>query len=290
MSDATWVWFQRLVWASLPFTAGPVFADALAAATDAVRATATVGLWAFWGVGLVATLVPHPITLTITRIIHPAALAAVMVAAIESGATGAAVLALVVTALATIIALAPAVGAEYVNGSSYGDERRLPLRLPAPLLFGPLPAAWLVTVAAMTVGPLLLADRRWILGALFLVILTPLAWFAVRSLHTLSRRWVVFVPAGLVLHDRTALAEPVLFRRNHIDALGPAYADTEAHDLTVASIGAALELRLDRANEIAPRPRGGATPEVVEVSAVLFAPTRLTPVLAEAKKRRIRLG
>ena len=105
----------------------------------------------------------------------------------------------------------PTTGDVLLNGSSYGHERRLPLRVPGPVLLGPLVLAWAAIVAPLVAGPLLLAARAWIAGAAVLVLGLPLAAVGVRSLHGLARRWLVLVPAGLVLHDHQALVEPVLF-------------------------------------------------------------------------------
>ena len=79
-----------------------------------------------------------------------------------------------------IAVLSAFTGAVFVNGSAYGDERRLPLRPPAALLLGPLELAWAVCVIGTVAGPLLLAAGSWIVGALALVVGWPAAWFAAR--------------------------------------------------------------------------------------------------------------
>ena len=129
-------------------------------------------------------------------------------------------------------------------GSSYGDERRMPLRVPGPLLAGPLVLVWAVAVAGVAAGPLLLAARQWVAGAAAMAAGLPAAGVAVRSMHTLARRWLVFVPNGLVVHDPLVLVEPVLLRRADVRSLGPAPADTAALDLTRGALGLALEVRL----------------------------------------------
>ena len=48
------------------------------------------------------------------------------------------------------------VGSDFVNGSSYGDERRVALRPPTALLVGPIEAVW-----AGTAVPLPVAVVRW---------------------------------------------------------------------------------------------------------------------------------
>ena len=108
-------------------------------------------------------------------------------------------------ALALVAAFSPLTGDVFIDGSSYGDERRFALRVPTALVFGPVPLAGIGAVAAPIAGPLLLAAEQWLAGALVLAIGVPVAVVSVRALHGLARRWVVLVPAGLVLHDPHAL-------------------------------------------------------------------------------------
>ena len=63
--------------------------------------------------------------------------------------------------------------------------------------------------------------------ALALAVGAPLAWLLAKSLHNLSRRWAVFVPVGMVLHDPITLLDPVLFQRSTVARVGPAAAGTE---------------------------------------------------------------
>ena len=277
-------WALRAAWATLPFAAGPAWADALDGARPALRTTASAGLWAAWAVGLLATLAARPAGLTAVRIAAPAGLAAALAAAAGGHASA---LGLTATTAATALAFAPEVGRVFVNGASYGDEARHLLRAPGPLLLGPLQLAWAVTVTGVAAGPLLLADRQWAAGVVAVAAGAPAATLAARSLHTLCNRWVVFVPAGVVLHDHLALTDPFLFRRGTLTRIGPAPADTAALDLTQRSPGLALELRL--AAEVplpvaVPRSR---QPVATPAQALLFTPTRPGAVLAEARRRRL---
>lgn len=287
--DRTLVWVLRLAWASLPLAAGPTLADALDPAGGSFRTAASIGLWTLWGATLLATLVPHPITLVVHRVVAPAAVAAVAWATAETEVSGPAVAGLSVAVLASAAALAPHTGSVFVDGSSYGDERRFPMRPPAALLLGPIPLAWAVTVAGTAGGPLVLADRRWIAGAVVSAVGLPAAALAVRSLHALARRWVVFVPAGLVLHDALTLADPQLFRRGDVDRLAPALEGTSAHDLSQGASGLLLELRLSAETKLAVRAgrRSDLQGEPTPVRALLVAPSQPGRVLAEAARRRI---
>ena len=116
----------------------------------------------------------------------------------------------------------------------------------------------------------------------------PLAGMGVRSLHSLARRWLVLVPAGLVLHDHQALVEPVLFPRRTIRRLHPATVDeaADAVDATQGAFGLALALDLAEPVVVSPRRPDGAV-EAEAASRVLFTPTRPGVVLREAAARRI---
>ncbi len=119
------------------------------------------------------------------------------------------------------------------------------------------------------------------------LVAVPVAGVLWRSLHGLSRRWVVFVPAGLVLHDPMTLVDPVLFRRQVVDVLRPAPADSDALDLTQRAPGLALELVLkEEAHLVLLRP-GRRTADTVTASRLLFTPTRPGAALQEARTRRV---
>jgi hypothetical protein len=277
-------WILRAWWLAMPFTAGPAFADALNGAAAPVRTLASVGLWTGWAVGLSATLVAHPVALTALRVVAPAAVVAAVIAAV--GSEGSA-LAVAWTAVAAALALAPDTGTLCVNGPAYPNERRFPLRAPGPLLLGPLELAWAGVVAGTVAGPLLLADRHWLLGSLVTAVGLPLAWLLVRSLHQLSKRWVVFVPAGLVLVDPIGLMDSVLIRRQELRRLGPAPAASPALDLTQGALGLALEADLSEEVDVVLARPGRRQGEATKAAAILFTPTLPGAVLEEAEGRRL---
>lgn len=277
-------WAVRVTWAVLPFTAGTALAGALDGRSRPVQVVASAGLWAVWGVVLVATLVPHPLSLTVVRVATPGAAVAAVTAALAGHGTPVAVS---TAALAMAVAFLPETGTLFVNGPAYPNERRFLLRAPAPLLLGVLAVVWALAVTPPVAGPLLLASRRWVAGALVLVLGMPVTVVLARAMHGLSRRWVVFVPAGIVVHDPIALADPVLFRRKLIAALGPAPADTRALDLTQAAPGLALELALTEEVPLLRSRPGRRLGEPASPARVLFTPTRPGAVLREAGERRL---
>jgi len=282
----------RAAWVVLPFTAGPLLAAAVSDRSRAVEVVASILLWGAWVVVLTASLVPRTVSLTVVRVGALAAPAgAVWAATVDAPddlGTITTALAVVTASLAAAAAFSPLTGDGFVNGSSYGPERRFALRVPPVLLFGPVPLAWAVTVAGVAAGPLLLAARQWALGGVVVVVGAGVAVVGARALHGLAHRWVVFVPAGVVLHDPFGLPEPVLFSRRMVRRLGAARAGTAvgAHDLTQRAPGLALELEL---TDVLPVGVRTARREVstVDVDRVLFTPTRPGAVVAEAAQRRL---
>lgn len=286
-------WPARLTWLAMPFLAGPGLADALDPRSFAVRTVASVALWAGWAVGVVAVLVPRSVTLTALRLVAPAAVGATLWAAVVApdGADFLDVVAVAWAALAAVFAFTPATGDCFVNGSSYGDERRMPLRPPGAVLLGPVEAAWAVAVGGLAAGPLLLAAREWVAGVVLTAAGLPIALVAIRALHGLARRWVVFVPGGVVLHDPLTMLDPVLLPRQLVTHIGAAPADdvSSALDITAGAFGLALEVRLREPAQVAlvRSVRRRREADINDTRQLLFTPTRPGAVLAEARARRL---
>jgi hypothetical protein len=279
-------WLVRAGWAVLPFVAGPALAAALDPRSSAVRTVASVALWLVWAVALGASLVLHPISLTVLRVVAPAAVVASAWAVTQDGVGPVAgPVAVAASLLAAVLVFLPETGVAFVNGPAYPNERRFPLRVPGPLLLGPLPLAWAATVGLPVAAVLLLASAQWAVGAVVAVAAGAAAWFLGRALHGLSRRWVVFVPAGLVVHDPLSLLDPVLFPKAKIGAIDVAEAGTSALDLTKGALGLAVELRLREPAPLVLAEPGRKVGPTVDAGAVLFTPTRPGLVLAEARER-----
>jgi hypothetical protein len=265
------------------FAAWPAISAGLQHQPDAVRTAAAVGAWVVWAAVLVATFVPVPATLTALRCAAPGVLAAV-VAAAATGHLSAAALAVGTAwaALVTTVVFLPPVGMLCVNGPAYANERRFLLAPPGALLLGPIELAWAALVGLPTAAVLLLAAQRWVLGAVLAVVGAPLAVLVARALHGLSRRWFVFVPAGVVVHDPMALADPVLFQRQVVERLAPG---RDGLDLTLGALRLPLELRLREEARLDVRRNRGR--EDVAARSLLVAPTTPGRVLAYASGHRI---
>ncbi len=276
------------MWLSTPLLVGPALGGALDGRSSSVQLVASVLAWGVWLAVLVAALVPRASSLTVVRAGVPAALAAAAWAAgpgAPDGMGGRAVVAVVVAAVALVASLAPAVSDAFVNGSAYGTERRFALRCP-PLLALLGLGAWVVVAAGVVTGPLLLAAEQWVVGGVVTVVGGAGAALGARALHGLSRRWLVLVPSGVVVHDPVARPDSVMAPRPLITHLAPAPEGSDALDLTLGAPGLALELATSEPLPVTVR-RGRRELGTEEATRVLVTPTRPAAVLAEAAARRI---
>ena len=275
-----------MVWASMPFTLGALIGDAVNAADDPFRTAASIGAWAWWFGSLIALAVTRPFTLTIVRLAVPAALLAAVWAALESSDGTLTVVGVVTAGVAVISVFMPGIGDRFVDGVSYGNERRFLLRPPGPVLLVAGPLTGLATVVGIAAGPLLLADERWVVGLIATPVGFGCAYFGFRTLNQLTRRFLVFVPNGFVIHDTTVMPEPVLFTTRELAGLGPAVADTRAKDLTAQALGLALELKLAEPTELT-FVTGRASSEDQTVRSLLISASRPAAVMTVALERGI---
>lgn len=285
---STGVWVLRALWVVMPLGGGPALAAALDGRTDAVRTVSTVLAWGTWAAVLVALLVPRATSLTVVRVATPAALAAMAWAAGPGGPgddSDRGVVAVISAALAVAGAFAPVVGDAFVNGSAYGAERRFALRCP-PTLAALAVVTWIVVAAGAVAGPLLLAVEQWVAGGVALVLGAGAVVAGARSLHGLARRWIVFVPSGLVVHDPVARPDAVMAPRRMITRLGPAPVGTDALDLTLGALGLAIEVETSETLPVTVR-RSRRDLGTEAATRILVTPTRPAAVLAEAAARRI---
>lgn len=288
-------WALRILWITLPLSAGPAAASALEPWADAPAVVAIALLWLAWGIGVVGVLAPRPAGLTALRAIAPAFAVLALVVAVSGEASGdvaawGAVAATLLTALLvsdTEIAMAAA------NAVAYGDEQRFPLRTPPALFLAPLPLARVALIGGIAAGPLLLADGRVVAGVVALVVGAPVVVLAARALHGLSRRWMILVPAGVVVLDPLTLADPTLFVRRHVRALRAVDAGVPVGegrlDLRLGATLGSAELVLDGETDLVRASRGRRGGRTVGATALLVAVVRRDDLLAEAARRRVRV-
>jgi hypothetical protein len=278
------VWVLRLLWLLLPLTVGFAAGDLLDGRSTPVRLVAAAGLWGLWLVGLVACLVPTTIALTVLRLLAPAPAVLGVIALVDDPRATAVVATLAGVGVA-VVAFHPHVGRAFVQGSAYGDEARFPLRPPGQLVLGPLPILWIALAAATAGGPLLLAARQWAVGAVVTAVAAGLLVVLPRRFHLLSRRFLVFVPAGVALHDHLVLSETAMFRWRAVRSFARALATTEALDLTGGSLGAAVEVALRSPETLVRQGRRPGESTTVRTGAFLCRPTLLDDAVAEAERR-----
>ncbi len=279
-------WAFRVVWTSLPFAAAPALARLFSSTSRPVQLVGSTGLWLGWIVVLTASLVPTTVSLTVVRLVSPAAVVAAFVSATRHASTVAIIGAVAATIVAGSLAYSAEFGGLFVQGSAYGDETRFPLRPPGPLVVGPLPLAWALVATAMVSGPLLMAARSYVLGAVISALGVTLAWLFGRRCHRLARRFLVLVPAGVVVHDHLVLSDTSMFRKSDLASVGLALDKTEAADLTGKALGNAVEIVLKDFDTVVlagtPKKPGGTA---LHVLSVLVSPSRPGRVLTEAARR-----
>ena len=272
---------------ALALAAGGCLDDALDPRSAPVRWLVLVALGVGWTAGLVALLVPRASSLTAVRLLIPGGLTAMAAATAAGGKPdGADLVALVLAALAVAAVLAPWFTEAWVDGSSYGPERRLPLATPPLFSFVIVPLTFAVVAAGVSLGPLLLAARQWPAGVVATAAGAAVTWVGVRSLHQLARRWVVLVPSGMVLHDPITMPEAQLFPRVTVAGLGPAPADSDAVDLTAGATGLAIQIDLREPVELLVRTKGRAA-ATLSSTALMFTPARPGRLLDAARSHRI---
>jgi hypothetical protein len=289
--EGAWPWILRVVWFGSALACGPLVGEALRNRSQPIQLLVTIGAWLLWGAGLLATLVPHPIGLVGLRIAGPLLLATSLWASTQPETSSITrIVGLVCALIISLSVLAHETGHFCVNGPAYPNERRFLLRPSAPLLLIAPIAAVLVAVGLLS-GPLLLAARQWMAGGVGTALGFPIAYLLSRSLFGLARRFLVFVPAGFVIHDYSALREPVLFKRGQIERMRAAPIDTDSLDLTLGAPGLVLEFLLKEKVEMSrlmgPRDRIGETGKSARFLAVPTLPGRL---LSEARKRHYPVG
>ena len=267
---------------------GDLIHTALRPDDAAARTTLIVAMWLAYALVLAALLLPGPRALTVARIGVPAGTLELALAAAASS-DPAAVIGNLACVVSTLVVFHPVYAEAQVDAASYGDERRFLLRPPGPVIVALVVPMGAIAVAGVAAGPMLLAGRGWPAGIVAAAIGLPAAAFAAHTLYRLARRWLVFVPNGLVLHDHLAVAEPLPLSRRGIESIGPALADTGAVDLTAQAIGMALELRLSepvKAGVMTGRNRS----EERSLAALLMSPSRPAAVLATAERRGLRIA
>ena len=282
------VWALRALWFLLPLTVGQAASDAIASADHAVPFVMMAGLWTLWAAGMVATMVPVPVTLTAIRVLAAGTVPLATWTLVDTDAAAISILAIVHVVALGLVALNSLVGDRFVDGSSYGDERRMLLRPSSQIGFVLAPIVTVLMIAGTAAGPLLLANKQWMLGAVATARGAGVLAVGARALNQMTQRWVIFVPTGMVMHDLAMMTEPVLFRRTAIERLGAAIDGSPARDLSNAAAGLLLECELTDPAPLGLRDAGDrSSATLTDVRRFLFCPSRPGELLDEAERRNI---
>lgn len=273
-------WALRAAWAALavvpPWT---MFGDR----SGAVRAVLAGWGWATWAVVAVALAVVSPWSLTLLRIGAPVVAGFAVAAVFEHGATSVATdlstdltawSAVSISAVAWLLTASTDVCADMVQGAAYGDELRLPLRTPVPHL-APAIVAWALLVGSAGGGSLLLASGLWVAGGAVSAVAVVLCLVVPRRLHRLSRRWLVFVPAGIVVHDHLVLGESLMIRARTVVERRVIPAPGDEADLTGGVLGKRLRVTVREPEKVVLAPitsRMLGTSEGLHVTSLAVAP------------------
>ncbi|CAI8297061.1 MAG: Uncharacterised protein [Acidimicrobiales bacterium AG-410-I20] len=276
----------RVIWLALPLGVGPLMADGLHPLENTPRSVLSVILWVLWGMGIFSTFVPRPLSLTVIRFGAVTSFILTLWAATTSSTASVIICAFIFVTVALAIGSSATIGDLFIDRISYGNERRFLLRAPAAVTSFLRPATYITSVVGLVAGPYLLADGRTIAGVIACVIGFPLTFVGLRSLHQINRRWVVLVPAGLVLHDHLSLNEPTLFQKSEVESVGPAPVGTDAVDFTQGAYGLALEVRCSSPHDVWLSAVKKET-EKQAIETFLFAPVQPDHLLTEATRRSL---
>ena len=189
-------------------------------------------------------------------------------------------------ALATSALVATAeFGRVYIQASAYGAESRFGLRPPIGYLLACV-GTWLPTMVAIVLALPALAGQAWVLGIACLVVAAVGLALLPRRWHQLSRRWLVLVPAGIVVHDPVVLADTLMLPKRSIvgvalDDLGAA--TQTAADLTGPTPGLAVEIRLgEPATAVLAPTQAHRDGRTIHLTALVVSPTRPGAVVKDA--------
>lgn len=287
LSTNSALWLTRAAWLSTAVLNALAIASAADGRSARAENVTLIGWWTMAAVVVVALVACGPLGVTTLRISVPTG-AIVAVAALVAGASTVSGAAALIAATVTVaVAFAPETAEACLQVAAYGDERRLPLRPPAAMQ-APMLVAWVVWVVVCLTGVLLLSAGRYLLAVPTLALAAAITWALVGRLRRFACRWLVCVPAGLVVHDPVVLAETLMVMRANVLNARLALADTEACDLTGPSAGHALEIALRTPVPVvlAP-PRNRQKAAALQASAILVAPTRPGRALRALAERNV---
>jgi len=272
-------WPVRVLWlvaALLPNN----LTDTMSSHSHVLRTTISVELWGLWALVALATWLHHPISLTTARCIVPVVVVHMLVGLPDISFSVGNVIGAACALVALVLIYTSDYGSIHVQAGAYGDERRYLLRVPAPIVM-PLILGWGVMVVVVPTTPLMLASERYVFGGVGVVLSLGLLWQLPVRLHRLSRRWLVKVPAGWVVHDDVMLSENLLIKTHELMSMNLALEGSEAIDLTGMTRGVPIEVQLREMTDVRLTPLAAKllkTVDALHVKAFLVAPSRILDI------------
>ena len=235
--------------------------------------------WILWAVVAIGTWIHHPISLTTIRCLAPIAVFYSVVYALSESLSSLNIAVVTCGIISLMLMYTADYGSAHVQAGAYGNERRFLLRIPAPVVL-PTLITWALFATVLVVLENAVQSENYVLSIPLLLALIAMSWKFAPQMHRLSKRWLVRVPAGWVVHDDLMLAENLLIRSHNLTAMDFALADSEALDLSGMTRGVPIQISLREMTDVRLSQLGARllkTMDVLHVQAFLVATTR-TPL------------
>ena len=235
--------------------------------------------WILWAVVAIGTWIHHPISLTTIRCLAPIVVFYSAMYALSESFNSLNIAVVTCGIISLMLMFTADYGSAHVQAGAYGNERRFLLRIPAPVVL-PTLITWALFATVLVVLESAVQSENYVLGIPLLLALIAMSWKFAPQMHRLSKRWLVRVPAGWVVHDDLLLAENLLVRSHNLVAINFALADSEALDLSGMTRGVPIQISLREMTDVRLSQLGARllkTMDVLHVQAFLVATTR-TPL------------
>ena len=228
----------------LPFIGAGV-GELLDDRSASVQITGTTVAWVVWGAVVIASFISHPITLTVLRIGTPVVAGFIVIVAVTQGSSGSQIIGAAVGVAILLLSFSAEIGGIYVQASAYGDEKRFALRPPV-VLIAPVSLSVLLADLSILGLPMLVAAKNWAVAIIALIGFFISVKYLLPRIHLLSCRWLVFVPAGIVVHDEIVLSINLMIRKQDLLQMRLARDNSAAADLSALTWGVPLELSFNK--------------------------------------------
>ena len=235
--------------------------------------------WILWAVVAIGTWIHHPISLTTIRCLAPIVVFYSAVYALSDSLSSLNIAVVTCGIISLMLMFTADYGSAHVQAGAYGNERRFLLRIPAPVVL-PTLITWALFATVLVVLENAVQSENYVLGIPLLLALIAMSWKFAPQMHRLSKRWLVRVPAGWVVHDDLLLAENLLVRSHNLVAINFALADSDALDLSGMTRGVPIQISLREMTDVRLSQLGARllkTMDVLHVQAFLVATPR-TPL------------